>query len=262
MIPSLTSENANTARSWAIAMSAVGDEARAAAERMALDEGDHRRGAGVDRVEHAAQRVGVGDVLVVGEVDRLPHPLDVGAGAEARALAGEDDRPRLADVDECLRQLGDRGRVERVARLGPGEGDPEDVVVPLDPQRVHAARQSRVAPCRSTAIRRRAPASRPARNAGGLGDAAPPGRSRARRGGVRPARRALRRRRPRRRARVRHERRGSAVLGRRSAGAGCGCSSRPPPAGSTSPRTAVPRRPPTRSRSPPTRRRRARPRSP
>ena len=93
---------------------------------------DHRRGTGVDRVEHAAQRVGVGDVLVVGERDRLPHPFDVGTRAEARALADENDRPSLADVDERLRQLGDRGRVEGVPRLGPREDDPEDVVVAFD----------------------------------------------------------------------------------------------------------------------------------
>ena len=108
------------------------DEARPAADRMPLDDGDHRRGTRVDRVEHAAQRVGVGDILVVGERDRLPHPFDVGTRTEARALADENDRPSLADVDERLRQLGDRGRVEGVARLGPREDDPEDVVVAFD----------------------------------------------------------------------------------------------------------------------------------
>ena len=144
-MPSLTSEKPNTARSWASAMSAVGDETGAAAERVPLDEGDHGCGAGVDRLEHPAQRVRVGDVLVVGERRRLPHPLDVGAGAEARPVAREDDGPRLADVDECLCELLDQGRVEGVPRRGPREGDPEDVVVPLDAQRVHGAPQSRVA---------------------------------------------------------------------------------------------------------------------
>ena len=47
-------------------------------------------------------------------------------------FADEDDGPRLADVDERLCQLRDRGRVEGVARLGPGEDDPEDVLVPFD----------------------------------------------------------------------------------------------------------------------------------
>ncbi len=113
-------------------MSAVATRPGPAADRMTLDDGDHRRGAGVDRVEHAAQRIGIGHVLVLGEGDRLPHPVDVRAGAEARPLADEDDGPRLADVDERLCQLRDRGRVEGVARLGPGEDDAEDVVVPFD----------------------------------------------------------------------------------------------------------------------------------
>ena len=68
----------------------------------------------------------------MGERDRLPHPFDVGTRAEALALADEDDRPSLADVDERLGQLRDRGRVEGVARLGPREDDPEDVVVAFD----------------------------------------------------------------------------------------------------------------------------------
>ena len=46
-------------------------------------------------VEQALERVRLGDVLLVREVGRAAHPLDVGAGAEARPLAGEHDRPRL-----------------------------------------------------------------------------------------------------------------------------------------------------------------------
>ncbi len=137
MIPSFTSEKANTVSLVRDRDVGGGDEAGAAAEGMPLDEGDHRRRAGVDRVEHPPERVRVGDVLVVGELDRASHPLDVGAGAEARAVACEHDGARLADVDERLGELVDQRRVERVARLGPGEGDPEDVVVPLDAQRVH-----------------------------------------------------------------------------------------------------------------------------
>ena len=114
-----------------------GHEAGAAAEGVPLDERDHGRRAGVDRVEHPPQRVRVGDVLVVGEGDRAAHPLDVGAGAEARPVAREHDGTRLADVDERLGELLDQRRVEGVARLGAGQGDAEDVVVPFDPQRVH-----------------------------------------------------------------------------------------------------------------------------
>ena len=114
-----------------------GDEAGAAAEGMTLNEGDHRCGARVDRVEHASERVGICDVLVVGEGGRPAHPFDVCAGAEARPFASEDDGARLADVDECLRKPGHERLVEGVPRLGPGQGDTEDIVVPLDPQRIH-----------------------------------------------------------------------------------------------------------------------------
>ena len=114
-----------------------GKEPDAAAEGMSLNERDHGCGAGVDRVEHSPERVGVGDVLVVGKVDRSPHPLDVGAGAEARPFAGEHDGTHLADVDECFCELFDQGRIEGVSRFGAAEGDPEDVVIPLDAQRVH-----------------------------------------------------------------------------------------------------------------------------
>ena len=79
-----------------------GHEAGAAAEGVALDERDHRSGTGVDRVEHPAQGVRIGEILVVGERGGPAHPLDVGAGAEARAVAGQHDRARLAHVDERL----------------------------------------------------------------------------------------------------------------------------------------------------------------
>ena len=68
----------------------------------------------------------------MGERHRLPHPFDVGTRTEARALADENDCSSLAHVDESLGQLGDRGRVDGVARLRPREDDPEDVVVAFD----------------------------------------------------------------------------------------------------------------------------------
>ena len=62
----------------------------------------------------------------------MSHPFDVRTRAEALTLADEDDRPSLADVDERLGQLRDRGAVEGVPRLRSREDDPEDVVVPFD----------------------------------------------------------------------------------------------------------------------------------
>ena len=91
----------------------AGDEAGTAAECVPPDARHDRRGAAVDGLEHAAQRVRVGHVRVVVEVDGGAHPLDVGAGAEARPVAGQHDGAGLADVHERRRELGDQRRVER-----------------------------------------------------------------------------------------------------------------------------------------------------
>ena len=58
--------------------------------------------------------------------------VDVGK-ARAVVLAGEG--PSFcagADIDECLCQFRDRGRVEGVTRLRSREDDPEDVVLAFD----------------------------------------------------------------------------------------------------------------------------------
>ena len=117
----------------------AGDEARPAAERVALNARDDRSRAAVDRLQHPAKGVRVGHVCVEVEVDRGAHPLDVRAGAEARPVAGEQNRSRLADVDERLGELGDQRGVEGVPRLGARERDPQDVVVAFDPECPHRA---------------------------------------------------------------------------------------------------------------------------
>ena len=117
MIPSFTSEKAKTASRLRDGDVGAGDEAGAAAERVTLDPGDDGSGAAVDRLEHAAERVRVGHVGVEVELDGGAHPLDVGAGAEARPVTGEQHRARLADVDERLGELCDQVGVEGVSRL-------------------------------------------------------------------------------------------------------------------------------------------------
>ena len=139
MIPSFTSENAKTACVVRDDDVRAGHEPGAAAEGVTLDARDDGRRAAVDRLQHAAQRVRVGDVGVVVERDRGAHPVDVGAGAEARTIAGKEDRSRLADVDERFRQLGDQLCVERVARLRPRQRDAQEVVVAFDLERAHRA---------------------------------------------------------------------------------------------------------------------------
>ena len=127
-------------------MSAQAREAAASAQAVALDAGDDRRRARVDRLQHPEEAQRVLDVLLVGEVDRRALPVDVGAGAEALALAGEHDGARVADVGERLGQIPDQLRVERVAPLGPGERDSQDRPVAFDSERAHA-RELRVAAC-------------------------------------------------------------------------------------------------------------------
>ena len=139
MIPSLTSEKANDCPLLGDRDVGRGDESSASAEGVSLDESDHGRGARVDRVEHPPERVRVGHVLIVCELRRVAHPLDVGSRAEALPVACEHDRASLADVDERLRKLLDQRGVERVPRVGTRERDPEEIVVPFDPQRVHVS---------------------------------------------------------------------------------------------------------------------------
>ena len=116
-----------------------GDEAGATAERVTLDPRHDRCGTAVDRLEHAAHRVRVRHVLVEGEPDGRTHPVDVGAGAEARTLAGENDSARTTDIDEHLRELGDQLCIERVPPIGPRQRDAKHGPVPLDAKVRHDA---------------------------------------------------------------------------------------------------------------------------
>jgi hypothetical protein len=74
------------------------------------------------------------------EADGRAHPVDVGAGAEARAVTREHDGARATEIDECLGKLGDQLRVERVAAVGTRERDAQRVTVALDAKIRHDAR--------------------------------------------------------------------------------------------------------------------------
>ena len=138
MIPSFTSEKANTRVGRRDHDVGARDEAAAAAERMAVHARHDRRRAGVDRLEHLPQPPRVGDVLLVAELDRAAHPVDVGAGREALALAGEQHRAHVvADRRESLGQLRDQLGVEGVAPLGARHRDAEEIAVLFDPERLH-----------------------------------------------------------------------------------------------------------------------------
>jgi dihydrodipicolinate synthase/N-acetylneuraminate lyase len=123
----------------------TGDEAAASPEGVAVHERDHGGRAPVDRLTHAVEAHRVLDVLLVREVDRRALPVDVGAGAEALALAGENDGTRVSYVREGIRQLGDESGVEGIAPLRAGQRHPQDGPVPLDAERAHD-RELKVAP--------------------------------------------------------------------------------------------------------------------
>src|SRR5688572_9495098 len=75
-------------------------QAHAAAQRGTLDARDDRHRGGVDGAEQRLHRRGVALVLLRGQPDRCAHPLDVGAGAEDLALAGQHD------ASQRIRRLG------------------------------------------------------------------------------------------------------------------------------------------------------------
>ena len=137
MIPSRTSVKPKTASGHATAMSA--HATRPEPPPSANPWTQQTTGAGQESIGSsiAVEPHRVLDVLVVREVDRRALPLDVGARAERRPLALEQDGPRIADVGERVRQLRDEAGVEGVPSLGLRERDPEDVSVANDLQRSH-----------------------------------------------------------------------------------------------------------------------------
>ena len=96
----------------------AGDEAGAAAEREAVHAARRRERGRLRSPRASVEPHRVLDVLVVRESIDGALPLDVGAGAEATALAREHDGAGVADVRERLGQLGDERGVEGVSALG------------------------------------------------------------------------------------------------------------------------------------------------
>ena len=124
--PSLASDRQNFASRRADRDVARGDQTGASGEYRAVHARDGRLGKAVERRQHQRERLGVGEVLIVAVLRHALHPVEVGAGAERRAVAGEDDDAHLVILphgDERVVQLLDESIVERVAQLGPVERD-------------------------------------------------------------------------------------------------------------------------------------------
>jgi len=99
---------------------AGGDQAHAAGKGRPVHARDGRLFRHVDGVEHGGQRQGVGVVLPQAVAGHLFHPVQVGAGAERRAMTRQHHRA-YALVRVCglerLCQFRNHGFVEGVAHL-------------------------------------------------------------------------------------------------------------------------------------------------
>src|SRR5579859_2760247 len=140
MIPSLTSENANTASGAAIAMSAAAT--RPAPPPRAWPCTPATTGAGQPSIASSIARSAFASATF-SSYERWTEERIQSTSAPAEKLGPSPARTpaRAADRDERLCELGDERRVERVPAIRTGHRDAEDVAVSLGAQvRGHDAR--------------------------------------------------------------------------------------------------------------------------
>src|SRR5467141_147691 len=120
---------------------AGGDQAGAAGERRAVHARDGRLGQAIERGEHVGKRPGIGEVFLVAVARHALHPVEIGAGAERRAVAGQhDDAGRFVSLElgKTILQGCNERVVKCIADLGPVERDPCDALLFLNQQIAHA----------------------------------------------------------------------------------------------------------------------------
>src|SRR6267378_2623510 len=120
---------------------AGGHQPRAAGEGRAVNARDGRLGQAIERGEHVGKRARIGEVLLVAAARHALHPVEVGAGAEHRAIAGQhDDAGRFVSLElgKTILQGCNERLVKCIADLGPVERDPCDALFLLDQQIAHA----------------------------------------------------------------------------------------------------------------------------
>ncbi len=109
-------------------------ERRAEPGGMAVEPADERL-VEIELAEHDLPRLAPRFLEQGRVVDRRLHPIDVAAGAERAAAAGEHDDIRLRivpDFDKDAGELGVQRGIDRIARVRPVEGEHEDAPAPLD----------------------------------------------------------------------------------------------------------------------------------
>ena len=110
-------------------------EAATAGDAGAVDEGDRQRLLPQHGLEEVLETQRVAQVLLVPGVAQRAQVLQVRAGREILAGAGEQDGPHALPAPVAaveIRDLADHGRREGVGALRIVEGDPEQVALPLD----------------------------------------------------------------------------------------------------------------------------------
>ena len=114
MSPSFASDSANVASLRGDRDVAARDEADAAAERRAVDARDRRlRHACRACAASSRERLRVGQILGVAVARHLLHPVEIGAGAEARARAQQHDGAHVVVARRAPRNA--RGQSRRSA---------------------------------------------------------------------------------------------------------------------------------------------------
>ena len=110
------------------------DEPRATGESGSMHARDGRFIQPVERRQHVSERARIAQVLFVAVARHALHPVEIRAGTERRAVAGQHDYTDIrigVELGTGFRKRRDQRVVEGIAHLGPVERHPGDAVLAL-----------------------------------------------------------------------------------------------------------------------------------
>ena len=110
----------------------AGDEADGAGKGRAVHARQRRLGAGVDHLHERAEPFGVGAVFCLRIGRHAAHPVEIGAGAEGRAIGPQEDGAHLRIAPGVAvggREVRDQRIVEGVVQLGTVQGEDRDALL-------------------------------------------------------------------------------------------------------------------------------------